>query len=182
MENSASQEIVKANYKIIDNAIDDIAFATLKTTMMSVSFDWHFVKNIVSEEDKSQTGYFTHNFYTDYRPQSQYMKVIAPILKMLKPQAILRIKGNFYTRGSEKDPIVHGFHKDFSYPHQAAIFYVNTNNGFTILEDGTKIESIANRLLLFEGHKDHSSTDCTDTQCRINIGFNFFNSNFDKIK
>lgn len=176
MEDSSPQEIVKANYKIIDNAIDDIAFATLKTTMMGIVFDWHFSKKIVSEYDLSSTGYFTHNFYSEFKPRSQYLKEIAPILRILKPQSIIRIKANLYNKGSEKNPIVHGFHQDFTYPHQAAIFYINTNNGFTILEDGTKIESIANRLLLFDGSRDHSSTDCTDSQCRINISFNFFNS------
>lgn len=176
MEDSSPQEIVKAKYKIIDNAINDIAFATLKTTMMGIHFDWHFSNKIVSEDDPPTTGYFIHNFYSDFKPRSQYVKEIAPILRVLKPQSIIRIKANLYTKGSEKDPIAHGFHKDFTFTHQAAIFYVNTNNGFTILEDGTKIESIANRLLLFDGSRDHSSTDCTDAQCRINIGFNFFNS------
>lgn len=176
MENSAPQEIVKANYKIIDNALDDIAFATLKTTMMGGDFDWHYSDKIVSVDLSSETGYFLHKFYNNFRPQSQYMKEIGPIVRILKPDSIIRIKGNLYFRGLEKDPTPHGFHQDFTYPHQAAIFYINTNNGFTILEDGTKIESIANRLLLFDGSKNHSSTACTDVPFRINIVFNFFNS------
>jgi hypothetical protein len=176
MSEEAQSEVTEPKYKIIDNALDDIAFATLKTTMMGIVFDWHFANKIVSQDDLSSTGYFIHNFYSEFKPRSQYLKEIAPILRILKPQSIIRIKANFYTKGSEKNPIVHGFHQDFTYPHQAAIFYINTNNGFTILEDGTKIESIANRLLLFDGSRNHSSTDCTDAQCRINIGFNFFNS------
>ena len=48
------------------------------------------------------------------------------------------------------------------------------NDGFTVLHDGTKIESKRNRLLLFDGSKPHHSTNCTDDWRRININFNYF--------
>ena len=35
------------------------------------------------------------------------------------------------------------------------IYYINTNNGYTKLEDGTKVMSVANRLLLFDGSTSH---------------------------
>ena len=57
--------------------------------------------------------------------------------------------------------------------HKTAIFYINSNNGFTVLENDTKIESIENRLLLFNGSKKHHSTSCTNSGARININFNY---------
>ena len=60
------------------------------------------------------------------------------------------------------------------YKHKGAILYINDNNGKTILEDGTEIESKANRLLLFDASKPHNSTSCTDAKSRINININYF--------
>ena len=70
--------------------------------------------------------------------------------------------------------VYHDPHVDIPWQHKGAIFYVNTNNGVTVLEDGTEIESIENRLLLFDSSKEHSSTSCTDAKVRVNINFNYF--------
>ena len=59
------------------------------------------------------------------------------------------------------------------FPHKGAIFYINTNNGFTVLEDGTEIASVSNRLLLFNPSEPHHSTSCTDVKRRVNINFNY---------
>ena len=68
----------------------------------------------------------------------------------------------------------HPDHIDYSYSHKGAIFYVNTNDGITVLEDGTEIKSIENRVLLFDPSTKHHSTTCTDQKVRININFNYF--------
>ena len=63
--------------------------------------------------------------------------------------------------------------KLFEYRHKSAILYINTNNGLTVLEDGTECESVANRLLLFDASKPHHSTTCTDQKRRVNINMNY---------
>ena len=55
-----------------------------------------------------------------------------------------------------------------------SIFYVNTNDGYTLFEDGTKVESVANRMLSFPANMRHTGTTCTDQQIRIVINFNYF--------
>ena len=50
----------------------------------------------------------------------------------------------------------------------------NDNDGFTVLEDGTEIESPANRVLFFDPLTLHASTSCTDQRCRWNIQVNYF--------
>ena len=87
-------------------------------------------------------------------------------------KSIMRAKANLYPNCGEL--VEHDMHTDYNFEHQAAIFYVNTNNGYTKLKDGTKIESIANRVLIFKGNDLHCSTTCTDQQARININFNYF--------
>ena len=65
-------------------------------------------------------------------------------------------------------------HVDYPYSHKAAIFYINTCDGYTKLEDGTKIDSVANRMLLFDASKPHTPSDCTNQSVRVNINFNYF--------
>jgi hypothetical protein len=116
--------------------------------------------------------YFTHNFMADGFVNSQYIKIIAPIINKIDAKAIKRIKANLYP--GSKELVVHDRHFDYEWPHKGLVFYVNTNDGFTIFDNGTKIESIANRILFFDPSIPHSSTNCTDKSARININFNYF--------
>ena len=56
--------------------------------------------------------------------------------------------------------------------NKIAILYLNTNNGYTLLEDGTKIPSVKNKLALFD-NVSHTDVTCTDTEERVvlNIGY-----------
>jgi len=67
----------------------------------------------------------------------------------------------------------HGQHVDYDFPSHAAIYSLNTCNGFTRLQDGTKVDSIANRLLIFDGSEVHNSSTTTDQKGRYNINFNY---------
>ena len=65
-------------------------------------------------------------------------------------------------------------HIDFNYEHKGALFSINTNNGATVLEDGTEIKSVANRLLLFDASKPHHSTTTSNANRRVNVNLNYF--------
>ena len=54
----------------------------------------------------------------------------------------------------------------------ATSLYINTNNGYTLFKSGEKIDSVANRLLIFDGLKEHSTVVQTDTPARYIINFN----------
>ena len=41
-------------------------------------------------------------------------------------------------------------------------------------EDGTKVESIANRMVTFPSNMKHKGTSCTDERTRVVINFNYF--------
>ena len=58
-------------------------------------------------------------------------------------------------------------------PFTKPIFF-NTNNGYTKFEDGTIIESIANRFVSFPAELRHTGTTCTDKNTRIVINFNYY--------
>jgi hypothetical protein len=54
-----------------------------------------------------------------------------------------------------------------------AIYYLNGNNGYTEFEDGTKIETVSNRIVIFDGLKKHRGVSQTDTTFRYVINLNF---------
>ena len=55
-----------------------------------------------------------------------------------------------------------------------AIFYMNTNNGYTLLETEEKIESVENRLVVFPCDMLHTGVSQTDTKIRVTLNLNFF--------
>jgi len=162
------------NYKIIDNALPQEEFEGIKNNILSNDFPWNLTPAVTNEQEvllMHASFYFTHLFWIKFKiePASQ---MFAPLLNLMDCNALMRIKANCYP--STPEIITHDRHVDYVFPHKGAIFYLNTNNGLTILEDKVKIESIENRLLLFDPSKPHTSTTCTDTKCRINVNFNYF--------
>ena len=161
-------------HKIIDNALPQEDFENIKNFMLNPNFPWNLTPVVTDcKENLPMTAsyYFTHLFWSgfDIEPQSQ---VFTPVLNLLECKAIIRIKANLYP---STDNIVYQLeHIDYEFPHRGAIFYLNTNNGLTILQNNIKIESIENRLLLFDQSVPHNSTTCTDDKCRVNVNFNFF--------
>jgi len=159
------------SYEIIDNALSNQDFLNIKNTIYSANFNWHF-SDIIAAENDNKHFYFGHCFHDDFEPKSHLISILNPILKILKPKSIMRIKANLFPNLGKH--IKNEWHIDNPYDHKGALFYINTNNGFTELEDGSKIESIENRLLLFDSSKKHRSTHCTDKKSRVNINFNYF--------
>ena len=51
---------------------------------------------------------------------------------------------------------------------------MNTCNGYTHFEDGSKVHSVANRLAIFPSTMFHSGSTCTDKDMRVVINFNYF--------
>ena len=74
--------------------------------------------------------------------------------------------------------IIFNFHndikeKDTDYPGQTAIFYVNTNDGYTEFEDSTRVESVANKIVIFDSKLKHRGTTCTNQKTRVVINLNY---------
>ena len=158
--------------EIIDNFLDPYHFRSLKNFMMENSFPWYTDGTTSISGTKNNDGmYFIHMFYFD-EPQSEYIELLKPLIHKIPYDAnkLKRIKGNLYPQSQRK--IYHGWHDDFEIPHQGCIFYMNTNNGYTIFKN-KKVKSVENRLLLFDPSVLHRSTTCTDAPSRININFNY---------
>ena len=56
---------------------------------------------------------------------------------------------------------------------KTAVFYLNTNNGSTLFQNGKRVHSKSNRILIFDGHQKHCGVDCTDEGFRLVVNFNW---------
>ena len=163
------------SYEIIDNYLPHVVHENLYNVLINNMFPWNFVNAVNSEDDKKDVlnnYYFIHLLYGAYKPTSEHFDLVVPILNKLNPKSLMRIKANLYTR--TENLVYHSQHVDYKFKHRGAIYYVNDNDGYTVLHDGTKIESVANRMLLFDASRLHNSTNCTNAKVRCNINFNFF--------
>ena len=167
------------DYKIIDNFLSKEHLNKIQNLIVWNSFfDWYLCNEIEEIGIKSEGFYATHTFYNAGSPPSlsgvsvsNHCSVLQPIVDLLKPSILVRIKGNFFPRTSTI--VEHRAHCDYDFPHKGGLFSLNTCDGFTRLHDGTKIDSVENRMLLLDTEKLHNSTTCTDRAGRFNINFNY---------
>ena len=157
---------------IIDDVMEKKEFNILKESIMADEFDWQFRKGIKNKEaDDSQ---MVHTFHIQGMQATtpERFSLLYPLLNFLQPAGILRIKSNLTLRTPEHYET--GLHVDVMVPGSlTAIFYVNTNNGYTYFENGQKVESVENRLVIFPSHLPHAGATCTDKHRRVVINFNY---------
>ena len=166
-------------HKIIDNLLAKEFAENIRITFLgdNAIFPWYYNNDVVTETDQPDNLYnfqFVHTMYRQYGPSSQFFPTVQPILECLNLQAIIRIKANL----NPKTDVRHTFEYHVDFPGKAsdrktAIYYVNSNDGVTILEDGTEIESVANRLVIFDQKTRHTGTTCTNQKVRCLINFNY---------
>ena len=159
------------NKIVIDNALDQQSFDALYDHMMGTGFEWYFNPGIV--RDNQNDYQFVHGIDNGYYMTSPHnYSFIFPINDILAPQSIIRTKANL--TGKTDKVVVHGFHHDVHAPGSlTAVYYVNSNDGYTEFEDGDKVHSVANRLVIFPSRLKHSGTSCTNQQRRVVINFNY---------
>ena len=159
--------------KIIDNFLPKEEFNKLQNIIIGSNFDWYYNNYIDYENKPNKQFQFIHFFFNNNWRGSNF-HLIEPILNVIKPFSLVRIKGNLLTKTD--NTIINEFHKDFENINNltTGIFYINTCNGYTLFKDGTKVESIANRFVSFDSQLEHTGTSCTDENTRVVINFNYF--------
>ncbi len=172
-------------HKIIDNFLSQKDFLNIVNTFFPQdlnnpnNFTWTYQKGIVRDPEKGPTGYeehdwiYVHPFYSSDNglKYDKFYPVVKPIIDKLKIKKLFDVRA--YLLVPTKKHIYHEFHTDRRVPHKVAVFYMTTNNGFTILKDTAKVECKQNRMLLFDGSIEHHSVTSTDEpRCVINLNFN----------
>ena len=162
------------NFTVIDNFLEENIFRQIQKYIVGPQIDWYYNDCVIDDkipEDKNNFQ-LVHLFYKNYSPTSQKSNLVLPIVKKINPKAIIRIKANLTLRGDKI--IEHGLHTDIDgYIGTTAVYYINTNDGYTKFENGEKVESVENRIVFFKSNLLHTGTNCTDIKNRVVINFNF---------
>ena len=148
-------------------------FKQLQSVMMGTDFPWYYNEGIRSQNEKDKYQ-FTHTLY-DIRPpwngERDFYYLVSSFFINLGMRKLYRVKANLNPR-----TIFHsegGYHTDdFPCPY-TAVFYVNTNNGYTKIKGHGKVKSVANRLVIFDSSLKHSGFSCTDEKIRVVLNFNW---------
>ena len=154
--------------RIIKNFLKKKDFKHLENTMYGFFFPW-FINAVVKPGDGFHQ--LCHIFFNDHKVNSPFFKNLKPILDILKPRELLRIKANLLFKTPKI--VEHGYHVDMTKPHHTAILYLNSNNGYTRFKDGKKITSEKNKLIKFDGSLRHTGSSCTDHSHRTVINCNY---------
>ncbi len=164
---------------IIDNFLDPREFDYVKNAFSNLEYSpVPGASGKELDEDIPHWNYYSVKMiYLDDEPVNETWGVIKDIFLpkfhlACQYKTMFRVKVNFYPYGETFHR--HPYHIDQDFSHQGAIFALNTCNGFTEFEDGTKIDSVENRLFLFDPSIKHRSTNTTNAMGRFNINFNFF--------
>ena len=82
--------------KIVDDFLTKKIFDELQTFLMGEQITWHCSKTIDYPGEKNKFQ-FCHDFYRNHAPCSMNFNIILPILTMIKPVSMWRIKANLLT-------------------------------------------------------------------------------------
>jgi hypothetical protein len=155
---------------IIDNFLDRTEFEHIQKIMMGDEFPWYYNKAIAAYTDEKHFYYFTHNFFKN-EVKSGLFGLWENFLKKLNYKALIRIKGGLYPSHTEVRS--NNFHVDYDFKHKGCLFYINNNNGPTIIGKKSILPK-ENRAVFFDSSKPHHSSLCSDQQVRITVNFNYF--------
>ena len=166
--------------KIIDNFLPEKEFQKLVNAITGISpaIDFRIVTAVedASGSEDYWSWYMIHMVYAMDMPQS---KIYSDICRMFVPKfyevanfkTMSRIKINAYPYTNTLKE--HKEHTDNKFSHTGAVFSINTCDGYTKIKGETKVQSIANRIVFFDGSEPHQSTTTSNAKLRYNINFNF---------
>ena len=170
--------------KVIDNFLPKEEYDNFYRTLMGCEMIWNY-QDVVDYE-QGDNFMFCHLFWTtDKGLISPFSDILESFYTKLNTQILIRIKANLTTK--TKTHLESEFHYDHEFvgsrlpdgtlTSYTAIYYVNTNNGYTLFKDGNlKVDSVGNRMVIFDSSKLHKAVSCTDEKRRVVINFNYLTS------
>jgi len=168
--------------KIVDNYLGEEENEKMKESMLDKRFPW----NISAKVGRPDLDGFNlsplnnqvcHYFVDQGIVASQQLHVIQKITNKFNCKKIIRIKSNCEL--GRDTAWKSDYHWDQEYKDKLpmhhvtnAIYYLNTNNGYTEFKNGTIVESVCDRLVTFPNNLLHRGVSQTDCMYRIVINFN----------
>ena len=175
--------------QVIDDFLPEEQFNEFSDLLMGSGMIWNWCDVVDYEEWNKNKFQFTHTFFSDNQGFiSPLSDLVKPFIDLLKMNVLIRIKANLNVKCEEniRESKFHYDHElvgsrlpDGTLTSYTAIYYVNTNNGYTLFKDGNfKVDSVANRMVIFDSSKLHKAVNCTDEKKRVVINFNYFTFNY----
>jgi len=171
------------NYEVIDNFLPIEEFRKLKDMIFFWEFPWNWNDyQLPLEKDRvPDSPFFSHTLYDDNKPVSPYYDAFNYFLNSLPNwnRVLLNLRLNL-TTNSYGNAFNHK-HKDTDFligTIKTAIFYFNNCNGKTVLcnesdNEEIEIDSVENRILLFNSEILHYSKHATDVDRRVVLNLNY---------
>ena len=162
--------------QVIDNFLEEDYFEYLYNKITDQKkFGWQFQRKVATYEENENRNlnhfYWVHSLYYDYKIESEHYEDFHHLFRELKVQFLHRARCLLFVNQGVQH--IHDRHIDTPCTSNTALIYMNTNDGFTEFEDGERIDSIKNRLLLFDGSVPHSSSTPTDCRERMLISVTY---------
>tara|TARA_B100000945_G_C20332202_1_gene572985 strand:+ start:84 stop:584 length:501 start_codon:yes stop_codon:yes gene_type:complete len=161
-----------ASYRVVDNYLPQQQYLHLYKYMTGFLPDWKFIPYITHEDDSADEGsQFCIPVQSDVSGINDPHGYFAPLVSKINPVHMIRIKANCTLR--TENIIESKLHIDYEFPCMTSIYYINTCDGYTRFEDGSRIDSVGNRMLLFPSNMKHGGTTTTNQKYRMVINFNY---------
>ena len=162
--------------RIIDNFLGDEYLQPIIERVSGSWFPWYW-SEVLDErnflEDLKYNFQLGHTLFRDNTVTSGEFHLFLPLLDRLNIKSLHRIKLNL--NPITPKIIEQGYHIDNEFSdHTTAVFYLNTNNGYTKFQStGEKVYSVKNRLVTFPSSTYHTGTTCTDSSRRLVLNINY---------
>ena len=158
--------------EIIDNFLPEEEFKSIQSLMMGGEFNWFYCEGRSTGDD----GLFLliHMFFQPkLGANSKHINIWNTFMQQVGAKKCERIKANLTLRTPTIEP--GPFHIDYDDDGKTAVFYINTNNGYTEFESGVRVSSVANRVCIFDSNLKHQGTTHTEgDHPRIVVNFNYY--------
>lgn len=163
--------------KIYKNVLDKQTYENIYGQITSSDIAWFKVR-ILDEKNQHQ---FIHKLYFENNVTSTYFETFIPLYDKLDIKVFSRVKLNCNWK-QPKNEQLGGLHYDFLWNENpvenvnVAIFYLNTTNGSTLIEENNKLVEIkceANSLVVFPNTYKHTGTSHTDEPFRYVLNLNY---------
>jgi len=172
--------VTTKHVEVYDNFLPEELHLKIKNVVIGPhsNFPWYYndhkAGNDFSFDHSIKYNFqFTHTLYACDVSRSSFFNIFSPIIELLNPTSLIRAKINLTP--CTDDVIAYHYHIDIPPAEntKTAIYYVNTNNGTTLFKNGGYINSIENRLVIFDSKIYHTGTTCTDEKVRCVINLNY---------
>lgn len=152
------------NYQIIENFLDESKCNNIIESL-TTELTWEI------KEFGLFDSYLKKTVYENDVPVLEYYNELVYLMNKINIIGLIDVEINVYPRNNNIISVKK--EKKHNFNHGVAIYYLNNNDGYTLLDSGEKIESIKNRLLLFESDQDYYESTTTNSRNRYSITFNY---------